>query len=802
LKTITQISKNKLIFPKLGLLLVTLFSGISTFAQVQNNASLHVADTGEMYIHTSSFNFGASPATTVTTRTTNYGKIIYQSGVTYNNVSDSHYTDGYIRTLNNAQFIFPIGQSGVYAPAAAIPSATSGVDAAYYRENPSTVGLVLDGTVGRVSTVEYWDIKAATSANAKISLTWRSSSDVATISDSNLANLTIAGWDGSKWVQIPATVDVTSILTGASTLTVGSITSNSDVVLTSYQAFTLASKGDCAPLIGSSGITKTWNGSWSPSAPTVTDPVVIDAAYSGNLSCNSLVLNANVTLANGQFLEVVNGVTGSGKVVMASQASFVQRNSNATAPKIELTKQTRDMRRYDYVYWGSPIAPAATNTNADFFAQLASARPTTIPGGAEGAFDLKYTWQAGATFGWQALAAMPNPGIGFIMRVKPIAPYTNTTNADKINLKYEGFANNGEFTVNVTQNPAFPNGSSSHNLLANPYPSAIDGDLFLRQNTSIDGVLYVWQQATPPGTPQATSYSQADYLAYTRAGFVAPSSITGTFDGKIASGQGFQVKALSTGTVTFTNCQRLTGNNASFFRTSSDYVNVTQPLDRFKLTMTNTNDVYSQILIAYTPNATLDYDRMYDAGRNSTSTAQLYSILESDGRRLAINARPNFTSADIVPLGVSKNNTNSEIYTINIEQKEGIFNNGQNVYLHDKALNVYHDFNSGSYTFSTNTNVLADRFDVVYQTSALNNAVFNTQNAVATINKEVLTIISSREMKQIELFDIAGKQIATYDAKSMKEFTTPFIHAEGFYITKIVMDSGEIVTQKLINSHN
>ncbi len=768
-------------------------------AQVQNNGNLHIANEGQMYVQTSSYNFGASPATTSTTRTTStYGKLIFASGVTHSSASDSHFTDGYVRTLSTSQFIFPIGQSGVYAPAAVIATAATGVDAAYYRANPSTIGTAIDGSITSISSIEYWDIKSA-SANGKISLTWRTSSNVTTLTSSDLSKLVIAGWDGSKWVQIPSILDTTSILSTTSSLSEGSITSTYDVVLSNYSAYTLGTKGDCSPFIASSGITKTWNGTWSPSAPTIVDPVVINAPYSGSLSCNSLTLNADITLANNEFVDIQNGVTGTGKIIMSSQASIVQRTSGS-APNIELTKQTRDLRRFDYVYWGSPIAPALTNTNADFFAQLASARPTTIPSGTIGAFDLKYTWQAGPTYGWQTLLAMPNPGTGFIMRVKPIAPYTNDTNADKINLKFAGVANNGDYTVTVNQNPAFPNGKSSHNILANPYPSAIDGDMFLRQNSNLDGVIYIWQQATQPGSSLSTTYSQADFLVYTRAGFVTPSTVGGTFDGKIASGQGFQVKALSTGPVTFTNCMRLTGNNNSFFRTSTDYTNVESPLDRFKLTMTGSNDVYSQILIAYTPDATLDYDRMYDAGRNSSSTAQLYSILEADGRRLAINARPEFVATDIVPLGIYKNNTNSEIFTINIEQKEGIFNNGQNVYLHDKTLNIYHDFNNGNYSFTSNTTDLNERFDIVYETSTLNNPDFNNYNAIATINNGTLTIKANKEMETIDIYDIAGKHVRSFEAENSTDFTSTFIQAEGFYIAKIKLTTGEIVTQKLINS--
>ena len=206
------------------------------------------------------------------------------------------------------------------------------------------------------------------------------------ISANNLPNLIIAGWNGTQWVEIPSSVDAVSILGGASTLASGSITTTSEVNLATYQYFTLAGKDGCAPLIASSGNTKTWNGTWSPSEPTLADPVVINSPYSGSLVANSLQLNNNITLADGETVEIVNGVTGTGKIIMSSEAVVVQRNSISAAPNIELTKTTRAMRRYDYVYWGTPIA-------GNFFSQLngavAQGYATT------GAFDQKFKFVPG-----------------------------------------------------------------------------------------------------------------------------------------------------------------------------------------------------------------------------------------------------------------------------------------------------------------------------------------------------------------------------------------------------------------------
>ncbi len=760
-----------------------------TQAQVQNNGTIQVLNNTSFCINSGNLVFGSTPAQTATSRTaSNIGKFVFGGTSGFSGASNNHFISGYASTVGNTSFLCPVGQSGVYAPASVTPSGTGGVDVGYFRAAPSTVGTALDNSIASLSGIEYWDVKS--SIQSLISLSWRSSSNIATLTASTLSNLTIAGWNGTKWVQIPSTVDATSITGGPSTLSTGSISSNTNIDLTTFSSFTLARKGDCSPLIAPSGNTITWNGVWSPAVtPTLADAVIISTPYSGSLSCNTLTLNSNIILANGEFLEIVNGASGSGKVFMSSEASLVQRNGNATAPAIELTKRTRNMKQLDYVYFGTPIS-------GNFFSQLDGAKATTVL--TTGAFDLKYKYQSGAGGGWQALTAT-TPGSGFIMRVKAAAPFLNATAVDKIDLKFTGTANNGDVTVSVAQNLASPNAGTSHNLLANPYPSAIDGDLFLRTNTAIDGVIYVWQQATAAGTIGATSYTQADYLAYTRAGTVAPSPITGTFNGKIASGQSFKVKALSTGTVAFTNCMRLNDNNTNFFRQSNQSLSADN--NRFKLTLTGgQNNVYSQILIAYLPECTNGYDRMYDAGRNSVSSSQLYSILETNQQKLAINAKPVFENTDMVALGLSKTDTNLEQYSINIEQKEGVFASGQTVYLHDKTLNVYHNFSQGAYLFYTNNQEDNNRFEVVYQSGTLGNQSFVGLTCNALIQNQTLFVNANKNISTIEIYDIMGKKIVRFDAKNNKEFTTNFNFSEGIYIAKIKLDGDQTISQKLMNT--
>ena len=227
---------------------VTLFSVSSSVAQLQNNAPVYIGDGSSVFVGSGTYYFGSSPGATQTTRAAStYGKLIFASGASTSGASDSHYVDGYVRTLGNSAFVFPVGQSGVYAPVRVVPKTTAtttdGVDAAYYRANPTTIGAALGGTVTALSKIEYWDVKSALS-DATLSLSWRTSSDVTALTGSKLANLTIVGWrKGGAWEKIPSSIDATPFVGATSTLAEGSITSNSVVDLSLYSAFSLGSKG-------------------------------------------------------------------------------------------------------------------------------------------------------------------------------------------------------------------------------------------------------------------------------------------------------------------------------------------------------------------------------------------------------------------------------------------------------------------------------------------------------------------------------------------------------------------------------
>ena len=197
-----------------------------------------------------------------TKRDSPIGIVSFGAAVTSGVLGDGKFIDGYIKKAGSEPFIFPVGDNGALRPFSVGSDQAVG---AYYGVNPAVAvtsnpaggdyGVLPEGGpfstssmgegLAAISTSEYWDING-TSAS-RITLSWNSSSAVnALVTDRGLSKLTIAGWDGTKWVNLPANVDATSLFGQPSTETSGSLTTILDVVPNTYNVYTLAALRDGA----------------------------------------------------------------------------------------------------------------------------------------------------------------------------------------------------------------------------------------------------------------------------------------------------------------------------------------------------------------------------------------------------------------------------------------------------------------------------------------------------------------------------------------------------------------------------
>lgn len=452
----------------------------------------------------------------------------------------------------------------------------------------------------------------------------------------------------------------------------------------------------------------TWNGSaWNNGTPDATKMAVFAGNYvSNNLvspgdlsACSVVVLSGTVNFLASHSLISENEVKVlGGTLTFQNTASLVQLNDVANLPAqsnggnvgdIRYFRTTTSMLTYDYTYWSSPVAPQT----------LVNLSPLTL-------FDKYFSYNTvGAAWTPVASFNLMEPAKGYIIRA-PQGHVSGTYTGQFI-----GTPNSGTITTPIVI------GSSRLNLIGNPYPSALDADLFLSSalnNTVVDGTIYLWTHNSPIA---ANNYNPADYAYYnfsggTGAGSPASGTNNTTPTGKIASGQGFFIEAINSGgDATFMNSMRATasGVNDNFYRSTAtaqtNSLSSSLERNRVWLDIFNSNGAYKQTLVGYIQNATDGYDRGFD-GKNLDvgNQVNLYSFVGDIKLGIQGKALP-FSDTDIIPLGFKS--TISDSYSVRLSDFDGLFTS-QNVYLEDKLLNVIHDLKASDYTFVTNAGTFDD----------------------------------------------------------------------------------------------
>lgn len=538
----------------------------------------------------------------------------------------------------------------------------------------------------------------------------------------------------------------------------------------------------------------TWDGAdWTNNPPTADTRVIIASNYAGPSfsSCFLKVNNgATLTINSNNYVEVVGSIDNQGAIVVENNGSLVQVDnaSTFTGNNITVNRTSRPMRRNDYVYWGSPV-------QENIIAQIPFS------------FNKKMRWQAGASYNWFDLTTTtPNPGNGFITRVKNIAPY-NTT-ATPITFTFNGKPNNGLVSVPVGYVNTDAANYGNYNLLSNPYPSGIDAEAFIDANeTVLSGTIHFWTSVSL--YTLATQYTAMDYASWNSSGSnTPPSSDPLNMDlnprGTIASGQGMFVQAKANGTVLFNNAMRKKEENNQFFRTAntaerSQPINAEREKNRLWLVLSNNNGIFRNMMVGYIDGATNGFEDKFDGVSFTSSTVDFYSIVKDKNLSIQGRALP-FNETDIVMLGFKT--TQAGNYSIQINGQDGFFEKNLPIYIHDKSNNTYHNLREGAFNFSTTAGTFNNRFEMVYD---IENSVYSrneiNENDLLVYGYDKSITITSKEqkIKSIEVYDILGKQLFLNTAVDAKEFSTPInTSSNSFLIVKTTLENNTTSTRKII----
>ncbi|RTZ07843.1 T9SS sorting signal type C domain-containing protein [Flavobacterium bomense] len=614
---------------------------------------------------------------------------------------------------------------------------------------------------------------------------------------------------------LPATGSRTIIATpntaGLTGLTgTGEITTVGGLVAGTTYTFAV-SNGTCTSSVSSNVVIKplplvaSFNGTWTNGPPTIEQSIVFSGNYTsiGNLEGCDCTVNAGVKVLvkTNHALKITNAVkvnTALGtSLTFENNSSLVQVNNDAVNTGIiTYIRNNNITRETDYTYWSSPVAgqklyDVSPKTPSDYFYSF------------DAVVD---NWNHEDSMNVMAI------GTGYIIR----GPNYGTTPPP---LFYEapfvGKPNNGKIELpGIIADRSY--------LLGNPYPSALNANTFINNNSDVlDGTLYFWTHMTPIGTAVFNpgtgvfAYSSNDYATYNLTGGVAtnPGSATSQNvsdkpSGNIAAGQAFFTSsrlAPTKNSIVFDNSMRVGLNeaildNSQFFKVKNA-AKKTNTVERHRvwLNLTNTEGAFKQILVGYLDGATNEYDSSFDGlSYNGNEFVDFYSVISDETLAIQGRALP-FDENDIVPLGYSSVIQGS--FSIGIDEVDGIFSS-QNVYLEDKSNNSIYDLKKAVYTFSTEKGTFNDRFVLRYTDRTLGVGDFDTaamQVLVSVKNKQIKINSSVETIDKVFIYDVLGKQIYKKTNVDNTELVIPNLgSSEQVLIVKTVLQNGETVTTKTV----
>ncbi len=487
-----------------------------------------------------------------------------------------------------------------------------------------------------------------------------------------------------------------------------------------------------------------WNGTnWSNGFPSVEKELNFEDDYLFSASTNACSCHINsgktVTVSAGKTLGLNLDYSGSGRLILEDTASLYQYDDEMiNTGIIHLKRKTTPMRKSDYTYWSSPVEGQ----------NLTDVSPATLP-------DKFFSFDPEVNYWKEEIpSTIMSSGKGYIIR----GPQNFSDSVpEKYEAVFKGIPVNGKIKINVCNTDSF-------NLLGNPYPSAIDADVFLKDNMDvIKGTLYFWTHNTPLSY---NKYNTDDYAVYTLLGGVGTRAAMASGEnetlpaGKIASAQSFFVQSLIAGEVKFENSMRVIEQNSQFFKPAKISEKKKKPeRSRIWLNLTNEESAFKQLLIGYIEGATNGYDSAFDGESfNGNKYIDFYSFNEEKSWTIQGREFP-FEDSDEIVLGYKTEIKGN--FTISIDHLDQTFTD-QSIYLEDKDKMILHDLKKEPYVFLTEKGIFNTRFVLRFidKTLHLKDISPNKKEFVIYQKKGQLVVESENSnIQKVQVFDISGKLI-------------------------------------------
>ncbi|TXE13917.1 choice-of-anchor D domain-containing protein [Seonamhaeicola algicola] len=566
------------------------------------------------------------------------------------------------------------------------------------------------------------------------------------------------------------------------------------------------------------------------------------------INSGKLTINGDTAATEGIGLTVTHYLKLDGTIDLEGESQLIQTENSdfdtSSTGNLERDQQGT-ANTYLYNYWSSPVS---TTSNANYTVPSvlpdlnflsAGYNGTASPIAVADYWIWKYSNRTSNTYSeWQHVRSSGTLAVGEGFTMK--GPGTSGTNQNYV---FNGQPNNGDINLIIS--------AGNDYLTGNPYPSALDANEFILDNLGtisggrnpsgniINGALYFWDHFAV-NSHNLAEY-QGGYATYTLIGGIVAisndlrinaSGLLGINQPEryIPVGQGFFVSSSSSllslstlfqpivgGTLQFKNSQRVFAketstftNSGSLFLKSNSKTNKSNIKDveidtrpKIRLLFSTPKGYHRQLLVGTDNNASNNFDLGYDAPLIETNIEDVYWTVNSD--KFVIQAVNNFDDSQVLPLGVTINKAG--LITLKIDYLENIDDN-KTIFIHDKALNIYHNLKDGNYQTYMNTGEYLDRFELTFSATtakSLSSETFETKNIQAFYanNENNIVIINSLKshIKSVSLHNVLGQLITNKYLNTNDNYITleTFKLQAGTYILNVYTDDKTISKKVLIN---
>ncbi|TBW25750.1 T9SS type A sorting domain-containing protein [Gramella sp. KN1008] len=473
---------------------------------------------------------------------------------------------------------------------------------------------------------------------------------------------------------------------------------------------------------------------------------------------------------------------------------------------------------YDYNYWGLPIEIRDNNIqlNDIIYETLGNtesrkAKLISALDGSSSPLSISnrwiYTFSGNNYSSWLYAGDHFDllPGEGFTMKgVNGVN--MNEVEGEPINAgsahiyDFRGLPNNGKIELSITKDQIL--------LVGNPYPSALDLDKFLIENTSSTGIAYFWDSRKDGNSHYLSDY-EGGYGTYSPgAGIYVPAIFrkypngaeTGETGRTIARkvspvAQGFMIIGKNDGKVFFQNSHRMFQKENPGI---SEFKSPESAIPSLKLNIELDSTYIRQLVLAFREDSSPDEDHAMDARKMDASPSDVSWSLS--GEPYVINVRPKLDE-ELIPLRISLNKETSLQFSVGETNNF----NPDRLFIYDAKDDLYFGIKTGYLKIKLPKGKYNDRFylSFIEKLPTTNsdpetpegfkpkppNILLNTIDIFQNNREERLEIkiLYDSGISSLMVYDLNGKLVFNRSFKGLqKEFTMPTGNlGNAVYIVKV-----------------